>query len=149
MYLKAVVFTFTTSSKSNPIKSIFKSIFDIIVELVFFQCTNKNKLPSLSFRYYALSDPIEHARRRTTKFILGTIAIVWFLSIVISSPPLAGWNDWPDPANWTIGNNLVWWTRMPTLTKRIFNSFNNDNCQKCRNPFNKSYCSRMKTYMSF
>ena len=52
-------------------------------------------------------DPIELARRRTTKFVLGTIATVWILSTIISSPPLVGWNEWPPAANWTIGNNLL------------------------------------------
>lgn len=62
---------------------------------------------STCFRYYALLDPIEHVRRRTTKFVLCTIAMVWFLSIVVCSPPLAGWNDWPAAANWTTGNDYA------------------------------------------
>ena len=57
-------------------------------------------------RYFVLIDPIEHARRRTTKFVLGTITIVWMLSILICSPPLMGWNNWPSPENWTIGKNF-------------------------------------------
>ena len=48
------------------------------------------------FRYYALLDPIEHARRRTGRFVLGTIFIVWTVSCVICLPPLIGWNDWPE-----------------------------------------------------
>ena len=61
------------------------------------------KIDPFLCRYFVLIDPIEHARRRTTKFVLGTITIVWILSIVICSPPLMGWNNWPSPENWTIG----------------------------------------------
>ena len=50
-------------------------------------------------RYYALHDPIQHAQRRTVKFVLGIIVLVWLISCVICSPPLFGWNDWPD--DWT------------------------------------------------
>lgn len=50
-------------------------------------------------RYYALHDPIEHARRRTGRFVLGIIALVWLVSCLICLPPLIGWNDWPD--HWT------------------------------------------------
>ena len=64
------------------------------------------KIDPFLCRYFVLIDPIEHARRRTTKFVLGTITIVWILSIVICSPPLMGWNNWPSPENWTIGKNF-------------------------------------------
>jgi len=46
-------------------------------------------------RFYALHDPIEHARRRTVNFVLGMIALVWLLSCLICLPPVIGWNDWP------------------------------------------------------
>ena len=51
-------------------------------------------------RYYALHDPIMHAQRRTVNFVLGIIALVWFISCVICSPPLLGWNDWPNDEDW-------------------------------------------------
>ena len=51
-------------------------------------------------RYYALHDPIMHAQRRTVNFVLGIIALVWFFSCVICSPPLLGWNDWPNDEDW-------------------------------------------------
>ncbi|KAI4479807.1 hypothetical protein M0804_010857 [Polistes exclamans] len=47
-------------------------------------------------RYWAITDPINYAQKRTLKRVLGTIAGVWVLSGAISSPPLAGWNDWPE-----------------------------------------------------
>lgn len=46
-------------------------------------------------RYNALTDPINYARKRTLKRVLCTIAIVWVMSFLISSPPMLGWNDWP------------------------------------------------------
>jgi hypothetical protein len=46
-------------------------------------------------RYYALHDPIEHARRRTGGFVGIAIAVVWLVSCLICLPPLIGWNDWP------------------------------------------------------
>jgi 5-hydroxytryptamine receptor 1 len=47
-------------------------------------------------RYWAITDPINYAQKRTVKRVLFMIGIVWVLSGVISSPPLIGWNDWPD-----------------------------------------------------
>jgi hypothetical protein len=47
-------------------------------------------------RFWAITDPINYAQKRTLKRVLGTIAGVWVLSGAISSPPLAGWNDWPE-----------------------------------------------------
>ncbi|KAK9508840.1 hypothetical protein O3M35_006301 [Rhynocoris fuscipes] len=47
-------------------------------------------------RYWAITDPINYAQKRTLKRVLCMIAGVWLLSMLISSPPLAGWNDWPD-----------------------------------------------------
>ncbi|XP_059474720.1 tyramine receptor 1-like isoform X2 [Neocloeon triangulifer] len=47
-------------------------------------------------RYWAITDPINYAHKRTLKRVLLMIAAVWLVSLVISSPPLAGWNDWPD-----------------------------------------------------
>lgn len=47
-------------------------------------------------RYWAITDPINYAQKRTVERVLCLIAFVWILSLVISSPPLIGWNDWPD-----------------------------------------------------
>ncbi|XP_011194697.1 tyramine/octopamine receptor [Zeugodacus cucurbitae] len=47
-------------------------------------------------RYWAITDPINYAQKRTVGRVLLLIAGVWILSLVISSPPLVGWNDWPD-----------------------------------------------------
>jgi octopamine/tyramine receptor len=47
-------------------------------------------------RYWAITDPINYAQKRTLKRVLFWIASVWIVSLVISSPPLFGWNDWPD-----------------------------------------------------
>lgn len=47
-------------------------------------------------RYWAITDPINYAQKRTVERVLLLIAGVWILSLVISSPPLIGWNDWPD-----------------------------------------------------
>ncbi|XP_013190483.2 tyramine/octopamine receptor-like [Amyelois transitella] len=47
-------------------------------------------------RYYAITDPINYANKRTLKRVIVQIAGVWILSLIISSPPLLGWNDWPD-----------------------------------------------------
>ncbi|XP_062555826.1 tyramine receptor 1 isoform X2 [Armigeres subalbatus] len=48
-------------------------------------------------RYWAITDPINYAQKRTLERVLALIAGVWILSLVISSPPLIGWNDWPEP----------------------------------------------------
>ncbi|CAH0559433.1 unnamed protein product [Brassicogethes aeneus] len=47
-------------------------------------------------RFWAITDPINYAQKRTLKRVLLLIAGVWLLSLLISSPPLIGWNDWPD-----------------------------------------------------
>lgn len=47
-------------------------------------------------RYWAITDPINYAQKRTVERVLLLIAGVWCLSLLISSPPLFGWNDW----NW-------------------------------------------------
>nr|QRN45453.1 tyramine receptor tyr1A [Carausius morosus] len=47
-------------------------------------------------RYWAITDPINYAQKRTLKRVLLMIMGVWLLSGIISSPPLAGWNDWKD-----------------------------------------------------
>ncbi|CAG7827460.1 unnamed protein product [Allacma fusca] len=46
-------------------------------------------------RYRAITDPVNYARKRTLQRVLVTIAIVWIMSFLISSPPILGWNDWP------------------------------------------------------
>lgn len=47
-------------------------------------------------RYWAITDPINYAQKRTLERVLLLIAGVWILSLIISSPPLIGWNDWPE-----------------------------------------------------
>ncbi|KOB67833.1 putative octopamine receptor [Operophtera brumata] len=47
-------------------------------------------------RYWAITDPINYAQKRTLQRVLLMIGGVWVLSLLISSPPLLGWNDWPD-----------------------------------------------------
>ncbi|XP_061714394.1 probable G-protein coupled receptor No18 [Cydia pomonella] len=47
-------------------------------------------------RYWAITDPINYANKRTLRRVLLQIAGVWMLSLIISSPPLLGWNDWPE-----------------------------------------------------
>lgn len=47
-------------------------------------------------RFWAITDPINYAQKRTVKRVLVMIAGVWVLSLLISSPPLIGWNDWSD-----------------------------------------------------
>ncbi|XP_055853849.1 probable G-protein coupled receptor No18 [Episyrphus balteatus] len=47
-------------------------------------------------RYWAITDPINYAQKRTVGRVLLLIAGVWILSLLISSPPLLGWNDWPE-----------------------------------------------------
>jgi octopamine/tyramine receptor len=47
-------------------------------------------------RFRAITDPINYAQKRTVERVLILIIGVWVLSLVISSPPLIGWNDWPD-----------------------------------------------------
>lgn len=47
-------------------------------------------------RYWAITDPINYASKRTLKRVILQIAGVWIMSLIISSPPLLGWNDWPD-----------------------------------------------------
>ncbi|ESN90366.1 hypothetical protein HELRODRAFT_70983, partial [Helobdella robusta] len=41
--------------------------------------------------YYAIHDPIRYAQKRTLKRVLTSIIIVWFVSAVISMPPLLTW----------------------------------------------------------
>lgn len=47
-------------------------------------------------RYWAITDPINYAQKRTLGRVLALIGGVWVLSLIISSPPLLGWNDWPE-----------------------------------------------------
>lgn len=47
-------------------------------------------------RFWAITDPINYAQKRTVERVLLLIGGVWILSLVISSPPLIGWNDWPE-----------------------------------------------------
>lgn len=47
-------------------------------------------------RYWAITDPIVYAQQRTIKRVNIMILFVWLLSALISSPPLIGWNDWPE-----------------------------------------------------
>ncbi|XP_026749117.1 tyramine/octopamine receptor-like [Galleria mellonella] len=47
-------------------------------------------------RYWAITDPINYANKRTLKRVILQITGVWILSLIISSPPLLGWNDWPE-----------------------------------------------------
>ncbi|XP_006822832.2 octopamine receptor-like [Saccoglossus kowalevskii] len=44
-------------------------------------------------RYWAITDPIAYAAKRTRRRVLVIIAFVWGLSALISMPPLVGWND--------------------------------------------------------
>jgi len=37
---------------------------------------------------------VGYSTRRSFKFVLLLIALTWTLSLLISAPPLAGWNDW-------------------------------------------------------
>lgn len=52
-------------------------------------------------RYWAITDPINYACKRTLKRVVLQIVGVWVLSLAISSPPLLGWNDWPN--EFTVG----------------------------------------------
>lgn len=47
-------------------------------------------------RYRAITQPIAYAQKRTVSRTMWTVALVWIASAVICSPPLIGWNDWPD-----------------------------------------------------
>ncbi|KAK8752064.1 hypothetical protein OTU49_011918 [Cherax quadricarinatus] len=47
-------------------------------------------------RYWAITDPINYAQKRTLKRVLIMIALVWTISVIICLPPLFGWNDWPE-----------------------------------------------------
>lgn len=47
-------------------------------------------------RFWAITDPIMYAQKRTVERVLLLIGGVWALSLLISSPPLIGWNDWPE-----------------------------------------------------
>ncbi|XP_042893718.1 octopamine receptor-like [Penaeus japonicus] len=47
-------------------------------------------------RYWAITDPINYAQKRTVKRVMIMIGLVWAISVIICLPPLFGWNDWPD-----------------------------------------------------
>jgi len=47
-------------------------------------------------RYWAIHDPIHYATQRTAGKVYFMIFLVWLFSCIICSPPLLGWNDWPD-----------------------------------------------------
>ncbi|KAF1749096.1 hypothetical protein GCK72_025563 [Caenorhabditis remanei] len=47
-------------------------------------------------RYWAIHNPINYAQKRTTKFVCIVIAVVWALSMLISVPPIIGWNNWEE-----------------------------------------------------
>lgn len=44
-------------------------------------------------RYRAIHDPIAYAQKRTIRRVLLCVAAVWFVSGLISIPPLLGWNN--------------------------------------------------------
>lgn len=50
-------------------------------------------------RYWAITDPINYAQKRTLKRVVIMIAMVWAVSVIICLPPLFGWNDWPEEFN--------------------------------------------------
>ncbi|XP_022919770.1 tyramine receptor 1 [Onthophagus taurus] len=52
-------------------------------------------------RFWAITDPINYAQKRTLKRVLWMIFGIWVLSLLISSPPLMGWNDW-DPKDFEV-----------------------------------------------
>ena len=43
-------------------------------------------------RYRAIHDPITYAQKRTIRRVLFSVFVVWFVSGLISIPPLLGWN---------------------------------------------------------
>nr|AAS05316.1 serotonin receptor [Metapenaeus ensis] len=45
-------------------------------------------------RYWAISDAINYAQKRTAPRVLFMIGVVWTMSIVICLPPIFGWNNW-------------------------------------------------------
>uniref|UniRef100_A0A0K0FDG2 Tyramine/octopamine receptor (inferred by orthology to a D. melanogaster protein) n=1 Tax=Strongyloides venezuelensis TaxID=75913 RepID=A0A0K0FDG2_STRVS len=45
-------------------------------------------------RYWAIHDPLNYAHKRTLKFVCWIILLVWVASVIISVPPIIGWNDW-------------------------------------------------------
>uniref|UniRef100_A0A0N5A458 G_PROTEIN_RECEP_F1_2 domain-containing protein n=1 Tax=Parastrongyloides trichosuri TaxID=131310 RepID=A0A0N5A458_PARTI len=45
-------------------------------------------------RYWAIHDPLNYAHKRTLKFVCWIIILVWVASVIISVPPIIGWNDW-------------------------------------------------------
>ncbi|GBP70393.1 Octopamine receptor [Eumeta japonica] len=47
-------------------------------------------------RYWAITDPINYANKRNIQRVIVQITGIWILSLIISSPPLLGWNDWPE-----------------------------------------------------
>ncbi|XP_058127586.1 probable G-protein coupled receptor No18 [Anopheles ziemanni] len=47
-------------------------------------------------RYWAITDPLNYALKRTLERVLALIAGVWVLSLVISSAQLVGWNGWSE-----------------------------------------------------
>jgi octopamine/tyramine receptor len=54
-------------------------------------------------RFWAITDSINYAQKRTLSNVLSMIGGVWVLSLVISSPPLFGWNNWDEE----ISNDMV------------------------------------------
>ena len=44
-------------------------------------------------RYYAIHDPLNYAMKRTSKRVLISISVVWIVSLIISAPPMLGWNN--------------------------------------------------------
>lgn len=47
-------------------------------------------------RFWAITDPLDYAQKRTFKRVMLMIVLVWLISGIICLPPLIGWNDWPD-----------------------------------------------------
>jgi octopamine/tyramine receptor len=47
-------------------------------------------------RFFAITDSINYAQKRTLSNVLFLIAGVWILSLLISSPPLFGLNNWEE-----------------------------------------------------
>lgn len=74
-------------------------------------------------RFWAITDPINYAQKRTLKRVLLMIGGVWVLSLIISSPPLIGWNDWPEPDKFEIEATCVLTSRQGYVVYSSLGSF--------------------------
>ena len=78
-------------------------------------------------RYYAIHDPINYAQKRTVRRVLLMISILWVVSMLISVPPLLGWNN-SNGRNLYNQVSILWVMSMLILVPPLLGWNNSNGC---------------------